>query len=137
RDYVFDFDRMLAFDGDTGPYLQYAHARIRSVLRRAEDDGAKASDELVLAEPDERDLGLTLLGFNEAIAQAGQAARPNRLCAYLLERASRFPAFYEPCPILPAPDDEIRAHRLALSGLTARTLALGLALLGIAAPERM
>jgi arginyl-tRNA synthetase len=77
------------------------------------------------------------LGLGGAIVQAGESARPNRLCAHLLEIASRFTAFYEQCPILRAEEDVTRSSRLALAGLTARALALGLALLGITAPERM
>ena len=115
RDYIFDFDRMLAFDGDTGPYLQYAHARIRSVLRRAEDEGIAPAESIALVEEPERALGLALLRFSDAIAQAGESARPNRLSAHLLEVASRFTTFYERCPIARAPDPEVRGHRLALS----------------------
>jgi arginyl-tRNA synthetase len=137
RDYVFEFDRMLSFDGDTGPYLQYAHARIRSVLRRAEDEGAEIGSTIDLSQPAERALALALLGLGGAIVQAGETARPNRLCAQLLEIASRFTTFYEQCPILRGDDAAVRAHRLALAAVSARALKLGLALLGINAPERM
>jgi arginyl-tRNA synthetase len=137
RDYVFDLDRMLSFDGDTGPYLQYAHARIRSVLRRAEDEGITYAKTIVLAEPAERALGLRLLGLEGAITQAAVTTHPNRLCAQLLEIASSFTTFYEQCPILRAGDADTRERRLALAALSARALALGLALLGMTAPERM
>jgi arginyl-tRNA synthetase len=137
RDYVFDLDRMLAFDGDTGPYLQYAHARIRSVLRRAEEEGIVPSASVVVTEPAERALGIALIGLPGAIAQAAQSARPNRLCSHLLVIATRFTAFYEHCPILRAELPQTRAERAKLATVTARALALGLGLLGIVAPERM
>ena len=132
RDYTFDYDRMLAFDGNTGPYLQYAHARIRSIFRRAE---AEPGD-VVIAEPAERELALVLLGLPTVVAEVATSLEPHRLCAYLYGLAGAFTAFYERCPVLRA-EPEVRASRLALCALTARVLALGLGLLGIAAPERM
>jgi arginyl-tRNA synthetase len=136
RDYVFDFERMLAFEGDTAPYLQYAHARIRSVLRRADGENAVATLSMRLDEPAERALGFWLLGFEPAVTSAATTSSPSRLCAYLYELATRFTMFYEQCPILRA-DDEVRASRLGLAALTARVLACGLGLLGIHAPEQM
>ena len=148
RDYVFDWDRMLALEGDTGPYLQYAHARIRSIFRRAgAEEGGAASPTggagdgpaggPVLAEPAERALGLAVLEYPEALAGALEAYSPNRLCNYLFGLAGAFTTFYETCPVLQAGDPGTRRSRLALSDLTARVLAHGLGLLGITAPDRM
>jgi arginyl-tRNA synthetase len=137
KDYVFDWDRMLSFDGNTAPYLQYAHARIRSIFRRGEVDRATlATDPPVIAEPAERALALQLLGFEGAIRLTAERSQPHRLCTYLFELASSFTTFYEACPVLRAESD-VRRSRLLLSDLTARTLELGLGLLGIATPDRM
>ncbi len=135
RDYVFDFDRMLAFEGDTGPYLQYAHARLRSIFRRLGAPWTPGAS-FDLAHPAERDLGLGLLGLPEAVAAALNTNQPHRLCTYLFGLAQRFTAFYEACPVLSA-EGVVRDERLALCDLTSRTLALGLSLLGIDAPEQM
>ena len=138
KDYVFDWDRMLAFDGNTGPYLQYAHARIRSIFRRA--GVAPASVQGVapaIGHPAERALVLALLRFDTAVWDAIGAYSPHRLCTYLHELATAFSTFYESCPVLKAEDEGLRRGRLALCDATARTLAAGLGLLGIAAPERM
>lgn len=138
KDYVFDWDRMLAFEGNTGPYLQYAHARIRSIFRRAEVDGAALTGApVVIADDAERALVLQLLGLGEAVGVMAETLQPHRLCTYLFELAQTFTTFYESCPVLRAPDEETRRSRLALSEATARSLALGLSLLGIEAPERM
>ncbi len=143
KDYVFDWDRMLAFDGNTAPYLQYAHARIRSIFRRAgTDEPGRHGDggdpgRVVVCEPAERALVLQLLGLDEVVAAVAESLQPHRLCTYLFEVASAFTTFYEQCPVLRAPDADTRASRLALCELTARTLALGLGLLGIEAPDRM
>ncbi|MHB8681824.1 MAG: arginine--tRNA ligase [Acidimicrobiales bacterium] len=135
RDYVFDWDRMLAFEGNTAPYLQYAHARIRSIFRRGgvEDVGGAP----VLGQPAERALAMALLGFAEAFEGALETWTPSRLCAYLFDLATAFTTFYENCPVLAAPDEDLRRSRLLLSRLTAQVLQRGLAVLGIAAPERM
>jgi arginyl-tRNA synthetase len=138
RDYVFDWDRMLSFDGNTAPYLQYAHARICSIFRRAGIDRAEVRSTMpILAEPQERALAMRLLGFGVAVHETAERSSPHRLCTYLYELASDFTDFYEHCPVLKAPDAGTRASRLALCDLTARVLALGLQLLGIAAPEQM
>ncbi len=138
RDYVFDWDRMLSFDGNTAPYLQYAHARICSIFRRSEIERADVRGVVpVLAEPQERALALRLLGFGTAVTETIERTSPHRLCTYLYELASDFTAFYEHCPVLKAPDAGTRASRLALSDVTARVLARGLELLGIEAPEQM
>jgi arginyl-tRNA synthetase len=138
RDYVFDWDRMLSFDGNTAPYLQYAHARICSIFRRAGTDRADVrATTPILGEPEERALAMRLLGFGAAVHETAERSSPHRLCTYLYELASDFTDFYEHCPVLKAPDAGTRASRLALCDLTARVLALGLQLLGIAAPEQM
>jgi arginyl-tRNA synthetase len=138
KDYVFDWDRMLAFEGNTGPYLQYAHARIRSIFRRAEvtvgpDDVAV----LRLTEKAERDLALQLLTFDQAVDATAEHLQPHRLCTYLFETAQAFTTFYEHCPVLRAESDDLRRSRLVLCDLTARVLKCGLDLLGIEAPDRM
>ena len=135
RDYVFDLDRMLAFEGDTGPYLQYAHARLRSILRRA-GAGDLATATFALEESAARDLAIGLLGWPDAVATTLAGAAPHRLCAYLLDLAQRLTAFYDACPVLRA-EGPVRLERLALCDLAARTLRLGLGGLGIEAPERM
>jgi arginyl-tRNA synthetase len=132
RDYTFDYDRMLAFDGNTGPYLQYAHARIRSIFRRTDAEPGPVT----VTEPAERELALALLGLPDVAAEVAESLEPHRLCAYLYGLAGAFTTFYEHCPVLRA-DPGTRASRLALCALTARVLALGLGLLGIAAPDRM
>jgi arginyl-tRNA synthetase len=139
KDYVFDWDRMLAAEGRTGPYLQYAHARIHSIFRRAAEQGVTRAAEsaISLREPAERKLALELLDFGNAVIEAGESLRPHRLCGYLYDLATAFTAFFETCPVLKAPDDVARASRLALCALTARVLLKGLSLLGMTAPERM
>jgi arginyl-tRNA synthetase len=137
-DYVFSWDRMLALDGFTAPYLQYAHARIRSLFRRAGDDAAGDGVMPALDAPQERALALALTGFAPAVAESLERLAPHRLCSYLFELAQAFTAFYDACPVLREDvDAATRASRLALCGVTARTLATGLDLLGIAAPQRM
>ena len=139
KDYVFDWDRMLAFEGNTAPYIQYVHARVRSIFRRADaaDVTASASAALLLREPAERALALELLGFGGAVHSVAESLQPHRLCTYLFAVATRFNTFYDQCPVLKAEDVEVRRSRLALSGVTARVLAKGLDLLGIEAPEQM
>ncbi|MET0326394.1 MAG: arginine--tRNA ligase, partial [Ilumatobacteraceae bacterium] len=138
RDYVFDWDRMLSFDGNTAPYLQYAHARICSIFRRAGIERADVRDVVpALDEPQERALALRVLGFGTAVSETVERTSPHRLCTYLYELASDFTAFYEHCPVLKAPDAGTRASRLALSDVTARVLAHGLGLLGIETPDQL
>ncbi len=135
--YVLDFDRMLALTGNTGPYLQYATARIRSIFRRAGIEPASAGGPISLTEEAERALALQLLGFGAAVWQVAEAAEPHKLAAFLFETASAFTTFYEHCPVLQAEQEYIRDSRLALSALTLRVLLVGLDLLGIPVPERM
>jgi len=138
KDYVLDFDRMLAFEGNTGPYMQYAHARIRSIFRRGEVDPATLDPTaLVLGEPQERRLAVALLGFEAVVRQTAETCQPHRLCGYLFDLAQTFTSFYEACPVLKADDEATRSSRLVLCDLTARTLSVGLGLLGIQALERM
>jgi arginyl-tRNA synthetase len=138
KDYVFDWDRMLSFDGNTAPYLQYAHARICSIFRRSGIDRASVrSVEPLLGTPQERALALRLLAFDSAVWDTVERASPHRLCGYLYDLACDFTAFYEHCPVLKAADDGVRTSRLALCDLTARILERGLGLLGITAPEQM
>jgi arginyl-tRNA synthetase len=136
RDYLFDWDRMLAFEGNTGPYLQYAHARIRSIFRRAEVPPPSRGTRPVLGEPQERALALQLLGFPAAVEATAEAYSPAKLCTYLFDLASTFTTFYEACRVL-VDDEAVRTSRLALCDLTARVLALGLSLLGMEAPDQM
>jgi arginyl-tRNA synthetase len=136
KDYVFDWDRMLAFEGNTGPYLQYAHARVRSIFRKA-DGPLIESDKIEIREPAEKALALELLTFGTAVEQVDTLLMPHKLCTYLYELANKFMVFYESCPVLKNSTDAERTSRLALCDLTARTLARGLSLLGIEAPDRM
>ncbi|WP_036968958.1 arginine--tRNA ligase [Promicromonospora kroppenstedtii] len=140
KDYVFDVDRMVAPNGNTGVYLQYAHARVRSILRKAADVGIPADrpvDPALPLHPAERALALTLDELAATLDDVAGTLEPHRLCGYLFGLARAYTEFYEQCPVLRADDDGVRANRLALCDLTGRTLATGLDLLGIAAPDRM
>ena len=136
--YLFDWDRMISFRGNTGPYLQYATARIKSIFRRAgeAEADARGSGVAITAGP-ERALALRLLDFGAMVTQLGETAEPHRLCAYLFDVASLFTTFYEECPVLKAEPASLRASRLALCALTLDALTLGLTLLGVPIPERM
>src|SRR6478735_4225061 len=138
KDYVFDWERMLAFEGNTAPYLQYAHARICSIFRRAGvERSAVTATAIALGEPQERTLALHLLQFDGAVTDTIERYSPHRLCTYLFDLAQSFTAFYDACPVVKAADEPTRRSRLALCDVTARVLATGLGLLGIGAPERM
>ena len=139
RDYVFDFDRMLAFEGDTGPYLQYALVRIKSIGRKAAAEGIELdpSAEIRLTEPQEKALALELLRFPGAVASAAEHLQPHRLCAYLQDLARAFSAFFENCPVLRAPDGRTQASRLRLSSLAGRVLESGMETLGLVPLEEM
>jgi arginyl-tRNA synthetase len=137
-DYVFSWEHMLSFEGNTAPYIQYACTRAASVLRKAGLAAPDAGSTIRLGTPDERALGLRVLQFSEALAAVTDDAVPHLMCGYLYDVAGLFMRFYENCPILR--DDvsaETRASRLALAHLAARTLRLGLDLLGIEVPDRM
>ncbi|MBG6066885.1 arginine--tRNA ligase [Micromonospora ureilytica] len=135
KDYVLDWQRMLALDGNTAPYLQYAYARTRSVLRRA-GTAARPDATIVFAQPEERALAVELLGFARVVGEVERSLEFHQLAGYLHRLATAFNAFYERCPVLRAAD-ELRESRLLLAELTARTLRQGLHLLGIRTLERM
>ncbi len=135
KDYTFDIARMVSLTGNTSVYLQYAHARICSILRKA-GETETAPDPGLPMHPAERALVLALDEFGGVLRDVAAASEPHRLCNYLFDTAKAFTDFYENCPVLQAPDD-VRANRLALCRLAAATLHEGLGLLGIAAPERM
>ncbi len=138
KDYVFAWDRMLAMEGNTSVYLQYANARIRSLLRRAGTAEAMTGSAVALEEPAERALAVTLLRLPAAVAATDRNYAPHVLCVYLYELAAAFSAFYESCPILAdTTTEDQRASRLVLASLVSRALVLGLDLLGIDAPERL
>ena len=134
-DYIFSWDKLLSFEGNTAPYLQNAYVRIRSIFRRAEEP-ANASAPILLNEPAERALGLKLLQYAETIPVMLEELRPNILANYLYELANTYHSFYEACPVIKAAPAS-RASRLLLSDMTARTLSHGLGLLGIGCPDRM
>ncbi|MFY9782589.1 MAG: arginine--tRNA ligase [Acidimicrobiales bacterium] len=136
HDYVFDLDRMIAFEGDTGPYLQYAHARLRSIFRRSREVWQPGQALFALEASAERSLALGLVGLPEAFSSSLAALQPHRLCTYLFELAQRFTSFYDACPVLSS-EGALREERLALCDLTARSLQLGLGVLGIDAPDQM
>ncbi|MFF7274849.1 arginine--tRNA ligase [Streptomyces griseorubiginosus] len=137
RDYKFDLDQMVSLNGDTSVYLQYAYARIQSILRKAGDVRPSAHPELELADA-ERVLGLHLDAFGSTVFEAAEEYAPHKLAAYLYQLASLFTSFYDKCPVIkPAPPKDVAENRLFLSDLTARTLHQGMALLGIRTPERL
>ncbi|NDL60196.1 arginine--tRNA ligase [Phytoactinopolyspora mesophila] len=135
KDYAFDVDHMVSFTGNTGVYLQYAHTRIRSILRKASDAEMPIDPSIPLA-PAERALALELDAFGTTLTDVADTLEPHRLCGYLYDLARDFTTFYEACHVLSAAEP-LRSNRLALCQLTARTLEHGLSLLGIKAPERM
>ncbi|OXM48949.1 arginine--tRNA ligase [Amycolatopsis thailandensis] len=135
RDYVFSWERMLSKNGNTSVYLQYANARIRSVLAKADQDLADAR--VLLGHPTERALALALVRFPEAVGAATAGHLPHKLCTYLYETAAVFSRFYEQCPVLDAKGPGVRDSRLLLAELTSKTLTLGLSLLGISTPARL
>jgi arginyl-tRNA synthetase len=135
--YALDFDRLLALSGNTGPYLQYATARIRSIFHRAGLEPDQAAGPILVAGGAERALALQLLGFGAAVRGMAATAEPHKLAGFLFDTASAFTTFYEQCPVLQAPEPSIRQSRLALSALTLRVLVTGLGLLGIPVPDRM
>ena len=137
-DYVFDWDNMLSFEGNTAPYMQYAYTRIRSIFNRSQialSDVEQA--QLSITDEKERALAIKLLQFEEAVQVVGKEGTPHVLCAYLYELAGVFSSFYEHCPILNNDDQQVKLSRLKLALLTERTLKQGLDLLGIKTVEKM
>jgi arginyl-tRNA synthetase len=133
NDYVFDLDRMVAMTGNTGPYLQYAHARLTRLLTKAGAPGGKVTE---LTDPVEQRLALLLTGFATTVEQVAETLQPHRLCTYLYDVASALSVFYEQCPVLSS-EGETRASRIALCAATRQVLQDGLGLLGIEAPDAM
>ena len=137
-DYVFDWDNMLSFEGNTAPYMQYAYTRIRSIFNKADvEPSILSTAPLMLVDEKERALVIKLLQFEEAVQTVGKEGTPHVLCAYLYELAGVFSSFYEHCPILNAEDEAVKLSRLKLALLTEKTLKQGLDLLGIKTVEKM
>ena len=138
NDYIFDWEAMLSFEGNTAPYLQYAYTRIRSIFRKADIDCDNFSARLIIENSHEKQLAIKLMQFHDVLNQVATDCYPHTLCNYLYELASLYMSFYEHCPILKdgVPQD-IAYSRLQLSALSAQTLKLGLELLGIEVMEKM
>ena len=137
-DYVFDWDNMLSFEGNTAPYMQYAYTRIRSIFNKADvEPSILSTAPLMIVDEKERALVIKLLQFEEAVQTVGKEGTPHVLCAYLYELAGVFSSFYEHCPILNAEDEAVKLSRLKLALLTEKTLKQGLDLLGIKTVEKM
>ena len=137
-DYVFDWDNMLSFEGNTAPYMQYAYTRIRSIFNRSQIDLSEVEQaQLSITDEKERALAIKLLQFEEAVQVVGKEGTPHVLCAYLYELAGIFSSFYEHCPILNNDNQQVKLSRLKLALLTERTLKQGLDLLGIKTVEKM
>ncbi|MFG0257698.1 MAG: arginine--tRNA ligase [Phycisphaerales bacterium JB043] len=144
KDYVFSFDRMLAFEGDTGPYLLYALVRIRSILRRAREQRGLDVDSILRGAPplsmnasEEKQLALKLLRYPDALRSSADALEPHRLCTYVYELAGTFSSFFQQCPVLKAPDEPTLHSRLRLCSLTGRVLEDAITTLGLVPLERM
>ena len=137
-DYIFDWDNMLAFEGNTAPYMQYAYTRVLSVFRKSGlDENDLANAKVQLSEDREAQLAARLLQFEETLTVVAREGTPHVMCVYLYDVAGLFSGFYEHCPILSAENEDVRNSRLKLALLTAKTLKLGLDTLGIETVERM
>ncbi len=137
NDYIFNLDEMVKFEGNTGPYLQYAFTRTQSVFRKAETSFEQLAGKIDIKRKEEKALALKLLQFDEVVEQAGRDAYPHLLCNYLYEIASLYSSFYENCPILKDVDEETKTSRLLLNGKTAAAIKSGLGLLGIEVMNKM
>lgn len=137
NDYVFSFDRMLALNGNTAPYLQYAHARICSIFRKAEENIDTYSAKAVISSPEERELMLKIMSLDTAVTAVATDLRPHVLCNYLYELSVCFSSFYDKCSVMNCEDAAIKASRLEICNMTRKTLAFGLDLLGIEVPREM
>jgi arginyl-tRNA synthetase len=137
-DYIFDWDTMLSFEGNTAPYLQYAYTRVKSIFRNAKQDMDTYHAKVAVASPQEHDLVVKLMQFDEVLESVSKEATPHIMCSYLYELASLFMRFYEANPVLKAEVSEAdRNSRLGLCALTAKTLKTGLEILGIETLESM
>lgn len=136
-DYIFDWENMLSFEGNTAPYMQYAYTRVASIFKRAGVDESQLTGKIVLTDDREKALATKLMQFEEAVYSVVREGEPHLMCAYLYELAGLFSSFYEACPILNSDDQDVRNSRLKLSLLTAKTLKQGLDLLGIQTVDRM
>ncbi|WP_392564151.1 arginine--tRNA ligase [Orbus wheelerorum] len=136
-DYVFDWDNMLSFEGNTAPYLQYAYTRVLSIFRKAELSADNLAGQISLEHDKERALAIKLLQFNETVNIVANDGLPHVLCAYLYDIATLFSSFYEHCPVLSAETEALKQSRLKLAALTAKTLKIGLDMLGIKTIEKM
>ena len=138
NDYIFNWDAMLSFDGNTAPYLQYAYTRVQSIFRKAEIAPTDLTDEIIVGTDQEKMLGIKLLQFSEVLDQVAKEALPHLLCTYLYDIASLYMSFYEACPILKeGVEADVRNSRLRLCHLVAQTIESGLDLLGIDVMEKM
>lgn len=137
NDYVFSFDRMLALNGNTAPYLQYAHARICSIFRKVNEDIDSFSAKAIISAPEERDLMIKVMDLPQVVLSVAEDLRPHTLCNYLYELSVCFSAFYDKCTVANCEDPEVKASRLAICNRVRKTLAFGLDLLGIQAPREM
>ena len=137
RDYIFNFDQMLSFEGNTAPYLMYAYTRVASIFDKAGLDMNNIQGEVVLAAEKEKDLANKLMQFPEILERISQRGQPHTLCSYIYEVAGLFSSFYEHCPILAAENEEQKQSRLCLAALAGKTIKQGLNLLGIETLERM
>ena len=136
--YIFDYDKMLALQGNTAPYMLYAYVRVQGISRKGniDFDQLGADAKMILKEEEELVLAKHILQLGEVLQEVEEDLRPNRLCQYLFELSQKFNLFYDRCPVLQA-EEPLRTSRLVLSDVTARTLKLGLSLLGITVLERM
>lgn len=136
-DYVFDWDNMLAFEGNTAPYMQYAYTRVASIFQKAGIEMDNLAGNIYIGEEKEKALIAKLLQFEEAVQTVAREGQPHIMCSYLFELAGQFSSFYEACPVLNAADENVKQSRLKLAALTAKTIKQGLSLLGIDTLERM
>ncbi|AAW85334.1 arginyl-tRNA synthetase [Aliivibrio fischeri ES114] len=136
-DYIFDWDNMLAFEGNTAPYMQYAYTRVASIFSKAGLSMDELTGEVKITDEKEKALVAKLMQFEEAVQAVASEGQPHLMCAYLFELAGQFSSFYEACPILNNEDDAVKQSRLKLAALTAKTIKQGLELLGIETLERM
>ncbi len=137
NDYVFSFDRMLALNGNTAPYLQYAHARICSIFRKAGESIDTYSAKAIISTPEERDLMMKIMDLEQTVVAVANELRPHVLCNYLYELSVCFSSFYDKCSVMNCEDPAITASRLEICNMTRKTLAFGLDLLGIEVPREM